>query len=183
MPIQWRPFRPRVVGPQFLRVPPNRFVCFSSRPEEHTSIALHWLPSGRGSFPCMGEECTLHDLPVELHTYSVVLYTTSLQAPAWRPGILDLGKPDKEIVQLDLRGKILEVGRETDGDKSTGVAIKRVLKLDEERKPKLLLHRDAKPYLLARWNMQEVEEYFAPRPDGEQKRLDFMGEGLPESLK
>lgn len=173
MPIQWRQFRPRVVGPQFLRVPPNRIVCFTSAPHEHASIALHWLPSGRGSFPCMGDECTLHDLPLEVHTYTVVLWTVSLVSPAWRPGILDLGKPDKEIVQLDLRGKCIEVGREIENDKSTGVAMKREVRMPQDKRPQLLLHRDAKPYLLARWNMQEVEEYFAPRGGDDQKRLNF----------
>lgn len=175
MPIQWRPFVPRITGPQFLRVPPSRIVWFMSSPNQHAIIDLHWLPSGKGSFPCLGEECRLHDLPIETHAYTIVLWTPSYEHPNWTPAILDLGKPDKELVQLDLRGKARVVKRSTNNDKQTPIVLGGELELPKERLPAIVQHRDVKPYLMSRWNMQEVEEYFAPRQDNTQKRL-FTGE-------
>ena len=176
MPIQWRPFRPRVCGPQFLRVPPQRVVWFCSAPHQHTILDLHWLPSGKGSFPCLGDECMHCPGGVETHAYTVVLFTLNLSHVNWTPAIVDLGKPDKELAQLDLRGRAVLIGRKGGSDKQTPLEMVKEMACPESVKPKVCVHRDAKPYLLARWNFQEVEEYFAPRPDETQQRLDFGGD-------
>lgn len=175
MPIQWRPFRRTQTGPQFLTCPPNRFVWFCSSPEQHTIVDLHFLPAGKGSLPCMGEECMLCQRPPETHTYTVVLWTPSISHPRWTPGIIDIGRPDKEIAQTDYRGKCLEVGRAVTSDKQTGLLVKRELLLPDTHKPRVTVHRDAKPYLMRRWNIKETEEFFAPREDGSQGRL--FGDG------
>jgi len=173
MPVQWRSFTPRLVGPQFLRIPPARYCWFLSAPHQHAILDLHFLPNGKGSYPCLGAECAYCHIPKETHTYTIVLWTPSVSHPNWTPAIIDLGMPDKEECQLDQRGKCVYLARKGGNDKQTGIEIVKTYNLVPELAPRVTDHRDARPYLMRRWNIVETAEYYAPREAGTQARLDF----------
>jgi hypothetical protein len=176
MPVQWRSPARRPIGPIILTVPPDRIVWFLAPPDQYAVIDLHWLPSGKGSYPCLGEDCHLCPDRIETHTYAPVLYRTSLRSGEWMPAVLPCGTPNGDLAQANLVGQCWHVRRFRGSTKFKHNYAAEQIRVTPESAPVGRLPFDVRPVLMARYNIDETAEYFAPRPDGGQGRLDFTSE-------
>jgi hypothetical protein len=148
-------------------------VSILDAPSEYAIIALHWLDAKNESFPCMGDgECKLCPGSVKVHVYTICLFWDHC-SKVWLRAMADLGHPDAEFVQHDLRGQAVWIGREQPKEKRSNL---KLLGTNTSRDipPAPPTERvDARPHLMRRYGFFHEADYFERQPYCEQERLPF----------